>query len=148
VTVDLQTNNAMGWALQDPSSNVNADPLVFGARVLDVSAGAPPALGNSHLRAVFTNRAVGAPLPDLVVCVQGLSPCPSFELDALSFQASITGILHAPTLLHPVSWSEGASGRLDVTQIGAINAANQNGFKGPLSDGFPVEAIDLRPIGR
>ena len=148
VTVDLQTKNALGWAVQDPTGNFNSDPLVFGARVLDIVAGATPSLGSSHLHAVFTNTSVGALLPDIVVCIQGLSPCPTFELDFISFQASITGILHAPALPDPVSWPEGAPGRLDVAQTGVITPAIQNGFKGPLLDAFPVESIALHRLGQ
>jgi len=146
VTVDLQTNNALGWAIQNPV-HVNGDPLVFGSRVLDVVAGATPALGNSHFRTVFTNTAPGAPLPDLV-CInasQGspcfILACPiGFELDFIQEIASITGTLHAP--LAP----EGTPGQLTVTQLGLNNPAI--GLPGPLSDASPVESIAIRPIGR
>jgi|ERR1051326_4648179 hypothetical protein len=152
VTVDLHTENAMGWAIQDPT-DFNADPLVFGARVLDVANGKTPALGHSHFHAVFVNTAPAAKLPDLV-CVNAafcgqLQPCPAgFELDLLSHQASITGLLHSPVLPDPVSWTEGTPGRLDITQSGLLQVSGQNGGKGPLSDAFPVESIALQPIVR
>ena len=149
VTVDVQTTNALGWAL-GPDNQLNTGPTLFGSRVLNiVNEGAKPALGDSHFHAVFTNTAPGAPLPDLV-CMNASQPsncfiaaCPAgFELDALSEQASITGPLHAP------DFPEGAPGRLTVVQIGLINPAIQNGFKGPLSDAFPVESIALHRIGQ
>jgi hypothetical protein len=151
VTVDLHTKNALGWALQD-QNDFNTDPPVFGSRVSDVRSGKPPALGDAHFNAVFANTAPGAPLPDLV-CIQAafcsdLKPCPTgFELENMSIQASITGLLHAPALPDPVSWPEGAAGRLAVQQLILIHAAAQNGGSGPLSDASPVEAIDLKPIG-
>jgi len=153
VAVDLQTHNALGWALQNPV-DVNADPLAFGARVADVVAGKMPALGESHFHVEFTNSAPGAPLPDLV-CInasQAVPPCfiqvcpIGFELDFLQEVASITGSLHSPFA------PEGTPGQLKVTQLGP-NASCDPSLKpscghGPLSDGFPVESIDLRPIGR
>ena len=149
VTVDLQTKNALGWAL-GPDDQLNTGPTLFGSRVLDiVNKGAIPALGDSHFHAVFINTAPGAPLPDLV-CINASQPsscfisaCPTgFELDFLSEQASITGPLHAP------DFPEGAPGRLTVVQRGLIQPAIQNGFKGPLSDAAPVESIALQRIGQ
>jgi hypothetical protein len=152
VRVDLHTKNALGWAIQDPS-DLNADPLVFGARVLDVLAGKIPALGNSHVIFEFINSAPGAPLPDMVgisydpVACPTVVPFPIANVVSFSIQASITGILHAPALPNPVSWPEGATGRLDVVQIVPFHAAIQNGGKGPLFDSASVEAISLKPIG-
>ena len=148
VTVDLQTKNALGWAL-GPDDQLNTGPTLFGSRVLDIVNGATPALGDSSFHAVFINTAPGALLPDLV-CLNASQPpscfisaCPTgFELDFLSEQASITGPLHAP------DFPEGAPGRLTVVQRGLINPAIQNGFKGPLSDAFPVESIALQRIGQ
>jgi hypothetical protein len=149
VTVDLQTKNALGWAIQNQIVDINTEPLVFGARVLDVAAGKTPALGDVHFRIVFTNTAPGAPLPD-VVCINHdfgcpeVKPCPNLELDTLQLDASITGPLHATS---STNWPEGTLGKMIETQTGLIQTANKNGFKGPLSDLFPVESIRLNPIG-
>jgi hypothetical protein len=156
VTVDLQTKNALGWAIQNPV-DFNADPLVFGSRVLDVVAGKTPALGDSHFHVAFTNSAPAAPLPDLI-CVNAAfcpaaKPCPpGFEIDFLQEVASISGPLHAPLA------AEGTPGQLKVTQVGLNNPVTQKGLPpgcdpskqlcGPLWDAFPVESIDLRSIGR
>jgi hypothetical protein len=145
VTVDLHTKNALGWALQAPVNDVNTDPLVFGARVLDVVAGKTPALGASHFHAEFVITIPGAPLPDLVGANYDPIFCPNVvpysysNIDFLSIQASITGPLHAPY------WPEGALGRLDVNQVGKPN--NPRGGTGPLSDAYPVEFIALTRIG-
>jgi hypothetical protein len=156
VTVDLNTKNALGWAINHdpvgPLTDFNNNPLLFGARVQDLIADSTrvPGLGNAHFRVVFTNTGAGAPLPDLV-CTNASQDCPQvaacpagFEIDSLDIEASITGPLHALAGLG----AEGTPGRLDVTQIGPINAAIQNGFKGPLRDAFPVESIALRSTGQ
>jgi hypothetical protein len=139
VTVDVHTTNALGWAMNwdpnGPDTQFNSAPLLFGARVLDVAVGKAPALGDSHLTWQFVNSAPGAPIPDLVVAIH----TGSVATELLSIQASITGQLHAP------EFTEGAAGRLGITEIGPIQAHNSNA--GPLSDGYPVEAIDLTPLG-
>lgn len=149
VTVDLQIHKALGWAfnIPDPFLNFSTTPLAFGARVLDVVAGKTPALGDSHFRIVFVNTAPGAPLPDLVGLNFDPVFCPSVvpfswsNVDYLSIQASITGLLHAP------DWPEGTLGRLNLNQIVPLDAANRNGGRGPLSDAAPVESIALIPLG-
>jgi hypothetical protein len=62
------------------------------------------------------------------------------DVDFISIQATITGLLHAP------EWPEGTAGRLDVKQIG-IKPGDPRGGTGPLRDAFPVESISLTPIG-
>jgi hypothetical protein len=140
VTVDVHTKNALGWAINwdpnGPATQFNSSPLLFGARVLDVAAGREPAIGDSHLIWQFVNRAPGAPIPDLVTATQ----CGCVENDTISIQASITGLLHAP------EFTEGARGKLHVQEIGPIQP--KKGGHGPLSDGYPVEAIDLTPLGK
>jgi len=155
VTVNLHTNNALAWATTldlnqpiDPQFNNN--PLTFGSRAQDVALGATPALGDSHFRIVFKNTAPGAPLPDLV-CINAGPSCPTvaacpagFEIDFLSVQQTATGPLRAASGLGP----DGTPGRLTVIQTGLIKPGLANGFKGALVDGFPVEMIELRSIGR
>ncbi len=147
--MDLQTKNALGWALQGQINDVNTDPLVFGVRVQDLIAhpSTTPALGEVHFHAAFTNPRPGAPLPDLV-CINAafcpaVVPCPNLQMDFLSIEAGITGPLHAP------DWPEGAPGRMTVTQVGINNpAVHKTPAPGPVSDGFPVESIALSPIGK
>jgi hypothetical protein len=150
VTVDLHTRNAMGWAFNSTATGgPNDTPLAFGARVLDVVNGAAPALGNVHFHIEFVNSAPGAPLPDVVAVNEDPVNCPGpfvpplsySEVDFLSIEASITGILHAPS-----GFAEGTPGMLAVKQIGLLSQPPRS--SGPLRDQFPVESIDLKPIGR
>jgi hypothetical protein len=140
VTVDLQTKNALGWAMNldptGPISQFNNNPLLFGYRAQDLIANPAltPALGDVHFHVEFVNTAPGAALPDLV--------CGCFDFDFIFAQASITGPLHAPV------WPEGTPGRLSVAQTGLIKPGVNNGFKGALVDAFPAESIDLKPIGQ
>jgi hypothetical protein len=150
VTVDLHIHNALGWAYNiTPTGDNNSTPLAFGARVLDVLNGATPALGNVHFHIEFVNSAPGAPLPDVVAVNQDPVNCPGpfvpplsySEVDFLSIEASITGTLHAPS-----GFAEGTQGMLAVKQIGLLSQPPRS--SGPLRDQFPVESIDLKPIGR
>jgi hypothetical protein len=139
VTVDVHTHNALGWAINwdpnGPDSQFNSAPLLFGARVLDVAGGKAPALGDSHMIWAFVNSAPGAAIPDLVYAFH----CGCIETDSLSIEASIAGLLHGP------EFTEGATGRLHIQEIGLILRYKPN--VGPLSDAFPLEAIDLTPLG-
>jgi hypothetical protein len=144
VTVDLHTKNALGWAFDIPNGgDVNTTPLSFGYRAQDLIADRTltPALGDQHFHVQFTNTA-NAPLPNLV-CLFGCGSCPTVELDFLSTEASITGPLRALAGLGP----EGTPGRLTVTQTGLTNPDRKNNGKG-VADAFPVERVDLQPIGR
>jgi hypothetical protein len=156
VTVNLHTQNALGWAINfdpsGPASQYNNNPLLFGFRAQDLIAdpSTVPALGDIHFRLEFKNTAPGAPLPDLLCINSGadcpsVAPCPAgFEIDLLSADASVTGALHALAGLGP----EGTPGRLIVTQTGLVDPAIHNGFKGALSDAFPAERVGLRALGR
>lgn len=156
VTVDLQTKNALGWAMNwdpnAPASQDNTNPLLFGQRVQDLIANPalPPALGDIHFRIVFTNTAPRAPLPDLVCINAGpdcpnVVPCPGLQIDYLDAQATITGPLHSLAGLGP----DGTPGQLVLTQTGLIQPGIHNGFNNkPFSDAFPVESIALKRIGK
>jgi len=149
VTVDLHTRNAMGWALNTtPTSDINLDPLAFGARVLDIVGGAAPALGDVHFHVEFVNSAPGAPLPDLVAvnaagCAEPFPiPLSWSDIQFIAIEASIKGTLHALS-----GFPEGSSGMLAVKQTGLLGIPPQS-FPKPRWDQYPVESIDFKPIGR
>jgi hypothetical protein len=152
VSVELHTQNALGWAFDwDPANGspnpvVNTQPLAIGARVQDIilHGAQAAALGDSEFHIQFDIPYAGAPLPDIVAAVAGDPDCPSNlfpvpfsfgDIDFLAIRASIKGAVPA-----------GAPAMLKVMQTGVTNPAV--GKKaGPLSDGFPVESIDINPIG-
>lgn len=152
VSVDLTTNNALGWAFNyddmPPIDPINSTPLLIGHRAQDLVANPAlqPALGASHFRITFTNTMPNAPLPDLVCINRGaecpfIDPCPvAFEIESINFSANITGPLHPISGLGP----EGTPGRLNVSQTGKFDTGNGV----PAKDGFPVESIAVTRIGR
>jgi hypothetical protein len=147
VSVVLHTTNALSWAVPVDVSEPNPDPnpfgdnpLLFGARVPDVVAGAPSALGNSQLKVVFKNSAPGAALPD-VLQLANLPPDEHvLELIELSFRGQADGALHKT-----FDVAEGTPGRLTVAQTGLIGRSSHNGGT---ADAFPAELVNLKPVGR
>jgi hypothetical protein len=137
VTVMLTTQNALTWAVQ--GFDFAASPLLFGHRVRDVAAGADAAVGTSHLKVIFKNSGLGAPLPDL----EELLFCRLQGVKLISFQIRAEGTIRAA-----VGITDGTPGFLQTTQTGLIGTAFQNGFKGRLYDAFPAEHIIIRPTGK
>lgn len=137
VEVKLHTKKALAWAMPlDSSPDFAHDPLSFGYRAQDLQAQPklPPALGHSRLKVIFKNTAPGAPLPDLVDCLQ-FGHCPEgFKFILIRFKGTAKGTLHAAAGLGP----EGTRGRLDVHQLG----------DGTTPDGFPIEKVELKRIGK
>jgi hypothetical protein len=146
VTVSLQTKNALAWVINvdpnGPPTQYNTNPLLLGYRAQDllVDPSKRPALGDSQLNVVFRNPALGAPLPDLVVCFV-VSGCPGVELISISFHGRATGPLHADAGLGPT----GALGEVIVTQTGVLF---RGPFRGATADGFPAERVELHRIGQ
>jgi len=139
VSVFLSTSNALAWASEVDVDDFANSPLLFGARAGDVAGGAQAALGSSRLKAVFTNTAPGALLPDLVAAFILGGAAPGQELRSLSFHAEAAGPLHAD-----FDVPEGTPGRLTVSQTGLF----MTGFQGATADGFPAERVDLHVVGQ
>lgn len=146
VTVILDTNNALTWVFAgDPAylpnvcgANLATQPLLFGTRPPNVATnGANAALGDSHLKVVFTNTNLGAPLPDLVQLVY--SPSAGQGLRQIAISASANGPLRAA-----FGVPDGTPGRAHVLQTGLF----MTGGKGATSDGFPAEMINLVKTGK
>jgi hypothetical protein len=136
--VDLHTTNAISFMHSFPFSNPSTDPLLFGARVNDILAGAAPALGDCHFRFVWRAN-VGAFIPDAFALVTG-GPFPDgFELKEISFRGTAAGALHAAAGV-----SEGTPGTMVISQTGLF----QTSFQGATADGFPAEVVDLHVTGQ
>jgi hypothetical protein len=137
VSVVLRTDSALSWAIAGTYPNAfdyRGAPLLFGARVPDVLAGATPALGQSQLTVVFVNPEPGAPLPDLLDLVGTRFA----DVRSIAFRASAAGALRAA-----FGVPDGAPGRLAVAQT----ALFATGFHGAVADGFPAERVELHAVG-
>jgi hypothetical protein len=130
ITVRLHTSNALVYVIPfDPNSTGNQfgdNPLLFGARVGDVQAGAQPALGDSTLVIEFTNTAPGLPIPDLDQLL--FAPEPGQTILSVVFEGTASG-----------QFTSGRTGKVHVIERGILD----NGFHGAVADGFPAEFINL-----
>jgi len=143
VTVILHTKNANAWVIDldlngDVLDQIANRPTLFGHRPIDVVNGAPQALADSLLHVRFINPAPGAPLPDLVQLVN--FGVPGVELTLLAFSMSATG-----PLTEEYGVPEDTPGRCTIVQTGLVQKAGQSRA---LTDGFPVEIINLSVIGK
>lgn len=125
VHVVLRTKNALTWV------EAGADfsgPLLFGNKVVDVLAGAPPALCLSIWDIRFINTAPGAPMPDMMQLIFA----PESGQEIISIRASCTakGEFHAA-----FGVPEGTRGNARINQILRVVDGNFT---------FPVERVLLR----
>jgi hypothetical protein len=145
VTVVLHTTRALAWvvpiAIPDPSE-IALNALLFGYRAQDIVANTSltPGLAECHLVLTFQNTAPGAPLPDLVPTFFAGSPGPGQALVAVSFHSRASGPLRPP-----FGVPDGTPGSCVVSQNGVLLRGH---FKGATADGFPVEHVDLHPVGQ
>jgi hypothetical protein len=137
VTVLLHTKNANAWVIEldmagDALDQIANKNTLFGHRPRDVAMGAGQALADSLLHAVFIIDHPGAPLPDLVK----IGPP---DLTFLAFTMSARG-----PLTEEYGVAESTPGKCTIVQTGWVG----NGKGRALSDGFPVEDINLSVVGR
>jgi hypothetical protein len=134
VHVVLHTNNALAWATAEDFNN----PLLFGARAPDVCNGAEPSLGSITMIIDFVNTEPGAPLPDLLQ----LLIAPADGQEGPSFLA--TRARAKGELREAFGVVDGTPGLFSTVQNGLFMTSGM----GATADGFPVERINLRAIGR
>lgn len=142
VTVLLHTKNANVWVIEldltgDVLAQIASKSTLFGHRPADVLGGKGQALADTFLHVVFINTA-GAPLPDLIQLIN--FPAQGQELKFVAFGTHAKGPLTAE-----FGVPEGTPGRCTITQTGLFMTKG-NGLA--LQDGFPVEDINLRVVGR
>lgn len=135
VHVILKTTNAFAWVVED----IEDGALLFGNYAPEVlNEGKEPALGESFFELKFINNAPpGGPLPDLVQLVFFTEP--DQELLFIALRTRARGELH-----EAFGVPEGTSGRATVVQTGLF----MTGFHGAVADGFPVERVDLKAVGK
>lgn len=140
IIVNLRTHNALTW-ITDSASFIDTDAnILFGQRInIDSVLEGEPALCDSHLQVKLINTAIpGAPLPDLFQFV--FFPEYGQELLSIAMRCNAEG----PLWEEFDSVEDGTSGRATVTETGLF----MTGFHGAVGDGFPVESIDLKVIGK
>jgi hypothetical protein len=128
VHIRLQAGDALTYVL-----DLNSWDVIFGANPVATAQGAEPGLGQTSLQVKYiVDRAPGETMEDVMeVIFFG-----SGDLTFVSYQAVAFGPL-----------ADGSPGTASSTQTAPISAAIRNGFKGGLSDGFPVEMIRVQEIG-
>lgn len=127
VQVVLDTHNALTWVVDFMDFDFNTG-LLFGSRV--DTAGGVPAFGDCRLRVKFINTAPQAPMPDLLQILA--FPEPGQEVLSLQFTGNAGGLL-----------VDGTPARTHASETGLLDT----GFHGAVQDGFPVERINLWPVG-
>jgi hypothetical protein len=135
VKVTLHTRNALTW-VTDGVESFATDPLLFGNRAPEIQSGAEPALCDAEFRVVFINTAPADPLPDLLQII--IAPELGQELRLLAIRCNATGELRAA-----FGVADGTPGLANIVQSGLFITSSQR-F---LEDAFPVERIDLKPVG-
>lgn len=144
VTVILHVQNALTWvALGDFASG----PVLFGQRWstagvcgdIATSGLTDPVLGDYFMELVFINYAPGAPLPDLLQLF--FAPNPGQEVRTMKVHAKAVGPLYnLPGI------DDGTPGMASTQQVGLLYKYGTHGK--PAIDGFTVERIDLKPVGK
>ncbi len=131
IHITVHARNILAWMTHIESYVL--DPLVFGYRVTDVLAGAPPSLGDFHMNIRFIVPEQNAPIPDLFQLI--VMPEPEQELLHLSVNMSAVGILHEGS-----GYPEGTLGLVRVVQVYPPLPNSTYGT------GWAVERIDIQPI--
>ncbi len=139
----LHTSNALTWVTQ--GNDFVSGPVLFGQRWnmsgtcgTASSAGLTnPALGDMYLRIVFTNPSPGYPLPDLEQLLG--FPEKGQEVISLKWTVKANGLLYGLPGI-----ADGTPGQASTYQVGLLTKTNGK----PAIDGFTVERIDLKPIGK
>ncbi len=139
----LHTSNALTWVTQ--GTDFVSGPILFGQRwnmagtcgIASTSGLTNPALGDMFLHLVFTNPRPGYPLPDL----EQLLGFPENGQQTISFKWTVK----ADGLLYGLPGiADGTPGKASTYQVGLLTKTHGK----PSIDGFTVERIELKPIGK
>ncbi|MBZ5623662.1 MAG: hypothetical protein LAQ69_33915 [Acidobacteriia bacterium] len=138
----LHTSNALTWVAQ---GDFTSGPVLFGQRwnesgtcgISSTSGLTSPALGDAFLHLVFVNPKPGYPLPDL----EQLLGFPETGQEVTSLKVSVKA--YGPLYGLP-DIADGTPGEASTHQVGLLTKTHGK----PAIDGFTVERIDLKPIGK
>lgn len=128
IRVVVQVRNILAWVTE--TEDYYLDPIVFGARVADVLAGAEPALANGRISVTWIGPAKNAPIPDLFQLL--LVPEDDQVLLFVNTQLLATGAFHEGS-----GYAEGTVGQVDVSQI-YVRPPD-----GDYASGWPVESVEF-----
>lgn len=130
--IKLKAKNILAWVTD--MEDLYLDPLVFGYRVDEVLAGAPPAIGDMQFMTKVIVAEQNAPLPDIF----GLYffPEEGQEVVHLTVSMAATGVFHEGS-----GFPEGTVGRVRVQQVFPSNPNSD------LDGAWPVERIDFHVPG-
>jgi hypothetical protein len=134
VTVTIHTTNALTYVLAEPSGNLTFG-YTGGELIADHSLA--PAVSDANLKFVFTNTAPGDPLPSMITLAFG-TPLPGQAQLQVKVASSGFGPLRAAS-----GSPEGTPGRCGVVQTGLYITSGM----GATADAFPVENINVGPVG-
>jgi hypothetical protein len=96
-------------------------------------------LGDFFMQLVFINTAPGASLPDFLQLF--IDPAPGQEARTIKVSAKAVGPLY-----NLLGVTDGTIGRASTEQVGLLYKYGTHGK--PAIDGFTVERVDLKPIGK
>ncbi len=137
VSVELNTTKAQSIAYCfNPTTGIVTGPY-FGHTVSEILAGGvTPALGSSHMSAVFTIVGSGrtAPLPDLEA-ITAVCPAPAPCFKSLKFTGTAEGPLQ---VIFGVR--EGTLGKMSIEQISTFHLVGRAGI-----DGSTAEFVQVQP---
>jgi hypothetical protein len=131
VTVNLYTTRAIS---QSFCFVPNTQPYLFGYTIADIAAGAPAALGTSHLSIVFILPNAFGPLPDYVQL--SFAPSPGEVILSQKFTADAYGALRSAFFV-----PDGTPGKLHVSEVGTSHTTGEASF-----DGFTAEKETLTAL--
>jgi hypothetical protein len=131
--INIHARNVLAWVTR--VEDYYLDPLIFGYRVEDVLAGAPPSRGHFFMSLRFINPQQNAPIPDLFQLL--LFPEPGQEILHATVNMAATGVLHEGS-----GYPEGTPAMVRAVQV--YPRMPESGYAVP----WPVERIDIQPIGK
>jgi hypothetical protein len=136
VSVRGHTRNAMVFVADAADLNPFSPSILFGAREADICAGVEASLADVEFKVEYYTDAA-----DPIVDNQYFGNPPSaggFPDDPFRFRVVMIRVHGEGTL------ADGSPARVIINQTGIL----QSHSKSPKFDGFPVEFIDLHPVGR